>query len=151
MPAWTKLAAAIGILIALVCGAITDYKSRKIPNAIPIAIVCLGVFSGTQWSSKLLDPVILGIILTTAYLISKQRSGGGDIKLYLSITFAYGLIAFAIIIVITLLLRLGMTAIEKAKGKEPSNAFPVCCYFAPAYTVFWMLTAAAVKVLEKGV
>ncbi len=90
-----------------------------------------------KWIS--LSAMVLLLVLLTK--VMKQKSGGGDIKLYLSLSFALGFFLFGVVLFATLILRWihGLIKREGVRGKR----FALCCYLAPAY----ILTLCVLAVL----
>lgn len=129
--------ACIGIGLALAAGAYTDYKTRTIPNSIPLTILALGCFTATSWVAKVASFVLIVLILIIAPKLTGQHSGGGDIKLYCALSFALGLTPLAAILVLTLALAAIVPAII-GKRREKGTRIPLCTYVAPAYWLLWL-------------
>ena len=87
---------AIGVLLAVACH--TDYKKRIIPNAIPILIQ---FFTSGSLLMKFVNLAAMVLIIVVAEKALHQHSGGGDIKLYLALSFALGLLSLGIVLMET--------------------------------------------------
>ena len=128
------LAACFGIACALAVGAYTDWKTRTIPNWIPLSIMLCGCFTATTWWMKISNLVIICVVLWLLSVIMKQKSGGGDIKLYMALSFALGLQSLAVILVLALILCKLHQMTQKDKV-EKGERIPLCCYVFPAYVI----------------
>ena len=78
--------------------------------------------------------------------MTKMRSGGGDVKLYMAIAFSLGAFSLVVILVLTMLL---LKVADKVKGKkrEKGERFPLCAYVFPAYLIYffgYMVPAAII-------
>lgn len=153
IPSWLPLVSAIGICGLLVWGAVTDYKTRTIPNVIPIGIAVLGIGSGTTIIMKVLSAATICLALYLAYRITKKRSGGGDVKLYIALAFAYGLAPLAVMLLFTLLFRGIVILVGKLRKREDGvkigARFPMCTYIAPAYLAFWGVAITATQIITQ--
>jgi len=127
----------IGIILLI--GAYTDYTRREIPNWIPLSIFLSGFFTPiASLPHKILSLLVMIVILVLTTKILHQKSGGGDVKLYLSLVFALGFAPFSTVLFLTLLLRILVS------GVKGGVRFPLCCYVAPAYIMTMALFAALV-------
>ena len=127
-------AACCGIGCALAAGAYTDWKTRTIPNWIPLTILICGCFTATSWVTKISNIIIICILLWLLSVLMKQKSGGGDIKLYMALTFALGLQSLAVILVLALIICKLHQMARKDK-LEKGERIPLCCYVFPAYVI----------------
>lgn len=126
--------ACCGIAVALGVGAYTDWKTRTIPNWIPLAVFLCGCFTAATWSTKLFSLLAICVVLWFISTVTHQRSGGGDVKLYMSIAFALGLQSLSFILIATLCLCRGHQVVQRRKlGK--GERIPLCCYVFPAYLI----------------
>lgn len=132
MPWFVPLLAVIGIGITLVYGAYTDYKERIIPNMVPGLILLFGIFTATPWATKLASAGIMVVALVILSRVAKYKSGGGDIKLYCTLSFAVGPYALATLLVTMVLELLHRHLIQRRK-REKGERIPLCTYLAPAY------------------
>lgn len=129
------IAAVIAIGILLWFGSYTDFKRREIPNWIPLGIFLCGfAIAPDELLTKFLNLILLIVALVLASVITKKSSGGGDIKVYLSLAFAFNVFVLAILLAGTLLVRTIVKRVRGEKGK--AIKFPMCCYLAPVYTVY---------------
>lgn len=124
----------IGVL--LLVGAYTDYKTRTIPNAVPIGILVCGIFTATPWWFKFFSLGFMVLFLA----LSKKKSGGGDVKLYCALAFSLGLAALAFILVITLILNFSVALIRKRRI-DKTERIPLCTFVAPAYIIYMLILA----------
>lgn len=124
------------IIFLLLCiGAYTDAKQRIIPNWVNLGIFLAGFILPTvPIGERFLNLAVIVIAIILSSVITKKKSGGGDIKLYCALAFALTLAPTAIILVLAILFMLVHRAIAK---KEKGAKYPVCCYVAPAY-VLWI-------------
>lgn len=130
--------ALIVIGVVLMIGAYTDYTRREIPNWIPLTIFISGfVTDVVSLSDKFVCLIAMVLVLVFITKVMKQRSGGGDIKLYLSLCFALGWFSFFVILSLTLLLKVSYGFMTKTVKK--GARFPLCCYLAPAYAITMLL------------
>lgn len=135
--------------LALCFGAYTDYKTRMIPNSMPLVIFLCGCLTPSTIISQLLNLAAMILILLVLSKVCHYKSGGGDIKIYLSLTFLLGLVWVAAILCVTLALHLLVELIRRKK-KSKGETIPLCTYVAPAYIIVWgmifalqfMITAA---------
>ena len=142
-----SIAALAVISAALVAGAITDAKTRTIPNAVPISIFLAGLFVyGTSIGEKALSLLAIGTVLAVTTRLSGLKSGGGDVKLYCALAFSLGLSATAIILFITYLLMRLHSSLQQAQNKKGLR-LPACCYIAPAFITI-LLTTAAIHIVR---
>lgn len=133
----------VGSGTAITYGAYTDWKNRIIPNIVPITVFLCGLIYPSSIQQKLFGLILVGGVLWVLQRNAKQKSGGGDLKLYCAIAFSYGLFALSIMLVLTLIYSyLGSFILEKmGKGKriEKSTRIPVCTAFAPSYWTFMLM------------
>lgn len=66
--------------IALCFGAYTDYKSRTIPNSIPLIILLCGCLSPNTFLSQILNLVCMIVILLILNKLCHYKSGGRRFK-----------------------------------------------------------------------
>lgn len=129
-------------LAGLLIAAVSDAKSRKIPNAAPLFLLAAGLLKlvlvpsviPTLFSS-LLGAFLVGFPLLMLALFS-HSIGGGDVKLAASAGLALGWLGSYLALLIGLagfMLYGGMKHVGKRKAPEDTTApaFP----FAPAYAV----------------
>lgn len=128
----------LGIGAILCYGAYTDHKTRTIPNIIPGAILLFGLGTATPLWYKLVCFGIMVASLVLAAAITKQASGGGDLKLYCALSFALGILPVGVVLFLTLVL-LGAHNIIKGKKRVKGERFPLCTYLAPAYFLYLCL------------
>ena len=123
--------ACIIIALTLAVGAYTDYKTRTIPNIIPIIIFACGFFTAVPWLMKIFSLVAIIILLI---LLRKKRSGGGDIKLYTSLCWAIGIPSFAVVLLLVYLAAVITTKL--IRKDEKGKTIPLCTYMAPAFILY---------------
>lgn len=133
---------AIGLLLATAC--YTDYTKRIIPNIIPILILAAGFFTNGDLVMKFVNLIAMALILVAAEKLLHQHSGGGDLKLYLSLSFALGLLSVGIILAETILLYCLYHILTK-KGTLKGHRFPVACFLFPAYGIYCIATFVLLK------
>lgn len=126
---------AIGVLLAVACH--TDYKKRIIPNAIPILILAAGFFTSGSFLMKFVNLAAMVLIIVVAEKTLHQHSGGGDIKLYLALSFALGLLSLGIVLMETILIYAIYHVLTK-KGKLKGRRFPVACFVFPSYCIYFL-------------
>ena len=119
-------------------GAYTDYKKRIIPNIVPLSILFLGCFTAIPWLNKIISLGLMVLVLVLTTLISKKKSGGGDIKVYCALSFALGLETF--ILIIEKLIRKIQKEQNRDGNKNDEGApavktIPLCTFIAPAYII----------------
>ena len=117
----------------LAYGAVTDYKRREIPDAVPILLLLTGLFSG--WDILLYR--IAGMLLTAAIFLlsaklSKSSTPGGDFKLLCALAFSAGL---PILLLTLLLTGLGSVVVGAIRKQSLKRHIPLCSYIAPAYAI----------------
>lgn len=153
------LLALVAIGISLFYGAYTDWKSRTIPNQVPLSILFFGLFTAIPIGTKLLHfSLMVAVLLLThgamvlkAFVIRKLRkrevmvlrSGGGDLKLYLSLSFAIGLFSTGVVLLSTALLLFFTRLVLRNRSRESQKSarFPLGTYLASAYCVVILLPA----------
>lgn len=136
MPTWIPWVACIVIGAAMGYGAYTDAKTRTIPNAVPLVILIAGFFTAGSLVTKLITLCVFVAVFALVSHITGMRSGGGDVKLYMSISFSLGIFSLAILLVLTMFL---LKAADKVKGKQRAKGerFPLCVYVFPAYLIYF--------------
>jgi len=137
--------ACAAILPILCYGAYTDWIQRIIPNRVPLTVLALGIFTGGGFAYKFLSLGTSMVLMVLSTLLTKKRSGGGDIKLYMALSFALGLQGLAIVLMLTILLYSGFRVLKRVPKAE---RFPVCSFVAPAYAIYFVIIAVPVM---KGV
>lgn len=135
MPNILPLCACLVIGVALAYAAYTDHKDRVIPNRVPITILICGIFTTIGWTEKIAAFVIVAIVLVICTQILHHQSGGGDLKLYLSLALALGLAGFAIILAIAVLLCARSQAVRGRLGKK-GDLLPMAVFIFPAYLIY---------------
>ena len=83
---------------------------------------------------KISNLAIICVVLWLLSGIMNQKSGGGDIKLYMALSFALGLQSLAVILVLALILCKLHQMTQKDKV-EKGERIPLCCYVFPAYVI----------------
>ena len=141
MAMWIPWAACVIIGAALGYGAYTDAKTRTIPNIVPLVVLAAGFFTAGSLVGKLVTLSIFVVVFALISHMTKIRSGGGDVKLYMAIAFS-----LVVILVLTMLL---LKVADKVKGKkrEKGERFPLCTYVFPAYLIYffgYMVSAAII-------
>ena len=122
---------AIGVLLAVACH--TDYKKR----IIPILILAAGFFTSGSFLMKFVNLAAMVLIIVVAEKALHQHSGGGDIKLYLALSFALGLLSLGIVLMETILIYAIYHVLTK-KGKLKGCRFPVACFVFPSYCIYFL-------------
>jgi Flp pilus assembly protein protease CpaA len=147
MPSLSSLSsvAYVCIFIALCYGAYTDYKSRIIPNIVPLLILIFGIFTNVQLTYKLISCLAIVLALFLAKKTTKRSSGGGDIKLYISLSFALGIIDVCIILIIVTVLML----LYKKLFARTQTHFPACVFIAISYFAYYTVTIIVARGLLK--
>ena len=133
--------ACIGIL--LLCGAYTDHKSRTIPNWIPLSILLFGLFTDIAWSIKFISLGIIVAVLILVTVLSKSKSGGGDIKLYCAMCFSLGLLLTAVCLFVTVILTLLWQMVILRRRPDRKRRVPLCSFVAPAYIILLVVSLLA--------
>ncbi len=146
MAMWIPWAACVIIGAALGYGAYTDAKTRTIPNIVPLVVLAAGFFTAGSLVGKLVTLSIFVVVFALISHMTKIRSGGGDVKLYMAIAFSLGAFSLVVILVLTMLL---LKVADKVKGKkrEKGERFPLCTYVFPAYLIYffgYMVSAAII-------
>lgn len=126
---------------ALCFGAYTDYRTRTIPNSVPLVIFLCGCLTPSTIISQTLNMIAMVVILFVLNKLCHYKSGGGDIKIYLSLSFLLGLIWVAAILCITIALHL-LTDLIRRRKHQKGTKIPLCTYVAPAYIIIWGLIFA---------
>lgn len=114
---------------ALVCGGVTDYRRREIPNTVPVLLLVSGAigFSGL-WS--ILGLTVPAVLLFAAAKLTKSEVPGGDFKLLCALGFSCGLRELAAIL---LLAGIGAAIYGLIRRLPVKRHIPLCAYLAPAY------------------
>lgn len=129
---------ACGLILPVLCyGGYTDWKSRIIPNSVPFAILGLGLLTGGQILYKLLSLGVLIIVLLVTQALTHKKSGGGDLKLYMALSFAMGLQMLAILLLVTIVLY---TIYRAVKHIPKETRFPVCTFMTITYGIYYAIT-----------
>jgi prepilin peptidase CpaA len=125
----------IAVAAVLVWATVTDLKSRRIPNLIPLAII--GLFAafaagqlvmGLDWKTSLVWPVIAAALVFAAgvALFAAGLMGGGDVKLMAATAlFAGPALSLSFILYVTLaggLVALATLMHARMQSLEPSEA-----------------------------
>ncbi len=127
---WICTLVNIGILAY---GAITDYKRREIPNAVPVVLLLTGLLTG--WNNilyRLVGMLLTAVVFFIAAKLSKSDLPGGDFKLLTALAFSSGV---PILLASLLLTGLGAVIVGIVKKQPTKRNIPLCSYIAPAYTV----------------
>lgn len=132
MPQIIPRLACVAIGVVLAYAAYTDYKRRIIPNIVPILILAFGCFTTVGWVNKLLSLVAIVLILMFCTKVLGQKSGGGDLKLYGSLSFAIGIQGFALTLGITFVLCF-ITQLIRGRLKKKGDLLPMAVFIFPAY------------------
>lgn len=124
------------IIVCLVLSGYSDYKTRTVSNVYPIAILLLGFFTPAEtWLSKILGLILPMLLIIILNKITKQHSGGADIKMCLALGFAFGFAPFAFIIFGAALLAVIVSIIKR---RAPKETIPMCTYLAIS-AIFYIL------------
>lgn len=86
---------------------------------------------------KFVNLAAMVLIIVVAEKALHQHSGGGDIKLYLALSFALGLLSLGIVLMETILIYAIYHALTK-KGKLKGCRFPVACFVFPSYCIYFL-------------
>lgn len=88
---------------------------------------------------KALYLLFTAIAIVVVEKAMKQHSGGGDIKLYLALSFALGPFSLALLLMLTLIFHSAYQAVmthrNKATGKDAR--FPLACFLFPSYLIYF--------------
>jgi len=147
--ALTKL---LGAYIFISMAGIYDYKTRKIPNYIPISMFCFGiVILGIEsFLMKELSPYLISSLIgslasmTVLYVASKLSKGGvgfGDVKLFGAIGFCVGMYAvFTVMTLAIVLCALAAVPILIMKKKTIRGDLPFAPFIYLAYVITLILS-----------
>lgn len=130
-------------IFGLLCvGAYTDAKRRIIPNWVNLGIFGCGfLIRDIRFGTHFLNLGVMVAGLVIAAVLTKKKSGGGDIKLYCALASSLTIIPTAIILAISAA-AMGIQS-RAAKKRGDVVKYPVCCYVAPAYLV-WVVGSVIV-------
>lgn len=147
--ALTKL---MGTYIFISMASIYDYKTKKIPNYIPLCMVAFGMVLLVIESllTKGLSPFLISSVIgslasmTVLYVASKLSKGGvgfGDVKLFGAIGFCVGMYAvFTIMTLSIVLCALLAIPILLMKKKTIRGDLPFAPFIYFAYTITLILS-----------
>lgn len=113
---WNIIAIAVSFAL-LICAAITDIKTMRIPNYITLPALAIGIvlsFAGCGWKETLIR---LGMVVILFLAYAVHLLAGGDIKTLMALTMLQGVLPMLFTVIIGNLVLLGLTAI-----KSPSSA-----------------------------
>lgn len=142
---YIPIIACAAILPILCYGAYTDWKQRIIPNRVPVLVMLLGTTTGGGFAYKFISLGIMVLLLALAAFLTHQKSGGGDIKLYMALSFALGLQGLVVVLLLTIVLYTGFRVVKRVPKTE---RFPVCSFVAPAYAIYFAIIT--ITVLKGG-
>ena len=122
---------------ALCYGAYTDYKRREIPNPVCLIVALAWLLDMSTWSLssilyRLASFGLIILVMVITYLLTKDVSGGGDIKLFLALAINMGFIAAMVVIAIAGVFAVVFSFVKRKSMKE---TVPVCTFVAPAYII----------------
>ena len=129
---WAALFVIMGLMAV---GAYTDAKQRIIPNSVNLGIFVCGFFTPGGLAEKAISFGIIAVAMFLATKITKQKSGGGDVKMYLAMAFSLGVFQTALILAGAAVLVKLHNLIKRRRGGK-GERYPICCYVAPAYAVY---------------
>ena len=138
---YIPIIACAAILPILCYGAYTDWKQRIIPNRVPVLVLMLGFATGGGFVYKFTSLGIMVLLLALTTLLTHKKSGGGDIKLYMALSFALGLQGLVMVLLLTIVLYTGFRIITRGPMTE---RFPVCSFVAPAYAIYFVIITITV-------
>ena len=110
--------------VALICGAIVDYKKREIPNLVPVVLLATGLFFDRN--------ILWRLLLMLTGKITKQALPGGDFKLLCALAFSSGLLP---LLGTLFCVAFGAVFMSLMKRLPVKRNIPLCTYVAPAYFV----------------
>jgi len=118
-------------IVALMYGAVWDYKHREIPNAVPITLMLTGLLSGWQCIGyRALCLLFAAMAFLIASYLTNKETPGGDFKLLGALFFSAGFYEATL----TLFLTMALIVLESAVRKKSLHRhIPLCTYLAPAY------------------
>jgi len=125
-----------GTAIALLCSGYSDYKTRVVPNIYPFIILLLGFFTGGVWLDKFLGLILPFFLAVFLSQLTKQASGGADLKLYAALGFNLGLSGFCICLFLSLLIIFIVSILARLSFQR---SVPLYTYIALAYFIFELL------------
>ena len=129
----TKFIPAIICSLVLLRGGIIDYKTRIIPNYVPIALIGIGLFTQLSLFEHIIGLLIPAIVLLASSGLAKTDLPGGDFKLLCSLGFCIGLTWLLILLVLALIFSLIYGA---CKRLAPKRNIPLCTYMAISYMAY---------------
>lgn len=125
------------IFISLCVGGYTDSKTRTIPNAVPLVILVCGFFTATPAAYKLFSVCAMAFALFVSSRMTALKSGGGDVKVYLSLSFAVGLFAM-LPILIMLAIAPPLWGFLLRTKHEGRTRFPAITFIGPIYAIWFL-------------
>lgn len=125
-------------IAALLLAAVSDVKTRRIPNAAPLLLLAAGLlnlFSGGPFAYRILS-ALLGLFLGGFPLlilaILRGTIGGGDVKLAASAGFVLGWLGSYLALMAALIAFVIFAAFYRAAKKEKKPALPFAPFYAAA-------------------
>ncbi len=130
-----NIALLAGAAAVLIWAAITDIRSRRIPNPLSLTIMVLfglfavlQLFSGTDWQTALLWPLVSALLVFAVgiALFAASLMGGGDVKLMSAVALFAGP-DFSLSFILYVTLAGGLVALmtllhAKLKDADPKAA-----------------------------
>jgi len=136
----------------LVCLAVTDYKVKKIPNAVTLLLLVIrcvfmiwGILVEHDDPKRIILTSLIGLLFGGGFIfvcmiISKGGIGAGDLKIFAVIGLYFGLTGLIQIMVYSLLLSaiwaIGLLIAKKAKMK---STLPMAPFILVGLTVYYIL------------
>ncbi len=136
----------------LVCLAVTDYKVKKIPNAVTLLLLIIrcvfmtwGILVEHDDPKRIILTSLIGLLFGGGFIfvcmiISKGGIGAGDLKIFAVIGLYFGLTGLIQIMVYSLLLSaiwaIGLLMTKKAKMK---STLPMAPFILVGLTVYYIL------------
>ena len=122
----------------------TDLRSRRIPNLIlllsffAIAALQLSLAGGRQLVFSLLAGFVPLLVFGLASLCRPKAVGMGDVKLLALLSFALGIRAFAVVLLLaSLFALLAATGMTLRKRKTPDGPIPFAPFVTLGLLTYW--------------
>lgn len=141
------------VLTVLGIAAYTDLRSRLIPNACPVALLCIGTVSCLYQRIPLFLPLVHGGIILLLFLsialfadASLRRKGiegcglgGGDVKLLAALAFTQGAGVALLVATLGLLVAVLYKAYKNIRNKGAVTGLPLAPFFLVGFVSFQIL------------
>ena len=132
-----------GILLTdlFLYASVSDYRTRKVPDAVSLMIALLGLISVS--GSKLLWNAVAGVaafgFFFLAAILSKNKIGGADVKFIAASMFVCGLSNGLAGLIFGLLFSVIGTTVRNKKTKSKDKTMPLIPYLSVGFLAAFMI------------